>query len=475
MALRLYNTAVRARQEFQPFSPPDVRMYVCGPTVYDYIHIGNARVFIVFDVIRRYLKWRGFRVTMVQNYTDIDDKMIQRARDEGVTVQELAERYIEAYREDVCALKIHPADFHPRATGHIPQIVALIELLQAKGLAYDVAGNVYFDTTRFSDYGSLSQQKKEELLAGARVDPAEDKRHPLDFALWKSHKSGEPFWESPWGKGRPGWHIECSAMAMHYLGKTIDIHAGGSDLVFPHHENEAAQSEAATGKRFARYWMHAGYLNLEEQKMSKSLGNVLTVRELLVRFNPLDLRFFILSAHYRSPLNFSEALVRQAAQGRERLQELVNNLDDALAGSADEGQGESVLPETLRLARESFIAAMDDDFNTADGIAVLFELARECNKYLRRSHPYRRALLEQAIAFYRETDEVLGILKFDAGKELEQELADAIAAREDARRRKDWPAADRIRSELAAKGIILEDTLHGVRWKRGAKASATKQ
>ncbi|HPU02124.1 MAG: cysteine--tRNA ligase [Firmicutes bacterium] len=470
MALRIYNTLTHRKEEFEPLNPPAVTMYVCGPTVYDYIHIGNARVFIVFDVIRRYLNYRGYRVKMVQNYTDIDDKMIRRAAEEGISVPELAERFIAAYKEDAARLRVRPADVQPRATEHIGPIIGLIRRLEKRGLAYVSGGDVYFDTGAFPGYGQLSHQSPEELVAGARVEPGERKRKPLDFALWKGRKPGEPAWDSPWGEGRPGWHIECSAMAMRYLGESIDIHAGGADLIFPHHENEIAQSSGATGKPFARYWLHAGYLNIDRQKMSKSLGNVLTVRQLLEEFNPLDFRFFILSAHYRSPLNFSRDLLLQARSGRERLQELADNLSRALPASRrDTEEGGDQLRQSIAAARERFIEAMDDDFNTAGALAALFELAREANIYLNGDHPHSRKLLEECLAFYGETNALFDILELrepDELEELDEELRQMIARREEARRRKDWATADRIREELLARGIILEDTPHGVRWKR---------
>ncbi len=465
--LKIFNTATRRKEVFKPEDPPTVRYYACGPTVYDYIHIGNARSFVVFDLVRRYLDYRGFKVTMVQNYTDIDDKMIRRAAGEGMNVADLAKRFIAAYREDAVALKIRPADHQPRATAHIPQIVALIRRLEEKGLAYESAGDVYFDTVRFQAYGTLSGQKREDLLAGARVEPGEKKQDPLDFALWKGYRKGEPFWDSPWGPGRPGWHVECSAMAMHYLGETIDLHAGGADLLFPHHENEAAQSMGATGKPFSRHWLHVGYLNIDARKMSKSLGNVLTVRELVRRFNPLDLRFLILSAHYRSPLNFGDEPLVAAKSGRERLQETVDNLLSAFqkASEAEPAEDERWAGKLARM-RERFLTAMDDDFNTAGAIAVLFELARAANIYLKHGFPYSRFILEQILDFFREADAVFKILDLErGGLDLEAEITRAIAVREEARCRHDWALADRIRSELAQKGIVLEDTPHGVRWK----------
>lgn len=466
MALKLYNTLTRRKEEFKPLNPPAVTFYVCGPTVYDYIHIGNARVFIVFDVIRRYLNYRGYRVKLVQNYTDIDDKMIRRAAEEGLSVSELADKFIDAYETDTARLRIRPADLQPRATEHIEPIIELIRRLEERGLAYVSGGDVYFDAGAFHGYGKLSHQAPADLLAGARVEPGERKKEPLDFALWKGRKPGEPAWESSWGEGRPGWHIECSSMAMHYLGETIDLHAGGADLIFPHHENEIAQSTGATGKTFVRYWIHAGYLNIEEQKMSKSLGNVLTVRRLLDEYNPLDLRFFIMSAHYRSPLNFSRKLIGQARSGRERLQEFADNLYRALPGSVQEApeRGEK-LSSIIAAARDRFIEAMDDDFNTAGAIGVLFELAREGNIYLQKG-PYHRNLLERLLTFYREANELLDILEMRQPASLDEELRRMIARREEVRQKKDWATADRIRDELQAQGIILEDTPHGVRWKR---------
>ncbi|MDW7730397.1 MAG: cysteine--tRNA ligase [Bacillota bacterium] len=467
MVIKIYNTLTRSKEELKPGAPPKVTFYVCGPTVYDYIHIGNARVFIIFDVVRRYLNYRGFDVKLVQNYTDIDDKMINRANDQGITVPELAARFIEAYEEDVTALRIRPADVKPRATEHIPQIIELIERLLENGFAYISEGDVYYDTSRYTDYGRLSQQKQDELLAGARVEPGEKKRSPLDFALWKQKKEGEPSWESPWGEGRPGWHIECSAMSTHYMNDTLDIHAGGADLIFPHHENEIAQTWGADKRPLARYWMHAGYLNIEDQKMSKSLGNVRTVRELVERHDPLDLRFLILSAHYRSPLNFSADLVAQSRAGRQRLQEMIVNVLDLLGSAGNSaGESEEKLCNALGNARKRIVEAMDDDFNTADGLGALFDLARSCNIYLKEGFPYNRELLEDVIHFYRDINDVFEILDISVPGKLDEEIAALIVRRDEARAAKDWAAADRIRDELTTRGIVLEDTPHGTRWKR---------
>jgi cysteinyl-tRNA synthetase len=467
LTVRIFNTLTRHKEEFMPGDPPRVNFYVCGPTVYDYIHIGNARVFIVFDVVRRYLNYRGYEVKLVQNYTDIDDKMINRANEQGITVAELADRFIKAYEEDVKTLRIRPADIKPRATEHIPQIIALIERLLDNGYAYISDGDVYYDTSRFEGYGKLSHQKQDELLAGARVEPGEKKRGPLDFALWKQKKEGEPSWESPWGEGRPGWHIECSAMATHYINDTLDIHAGGADLIFPHHENEIAQTWGADKRPLARYWMHAGYLNIDDQKMSKSLGNVRTVRELTTIHEPLDLRFFILSAHYRSPLNFNAELVAQGRAGRQRLQEMITNLVDALSSAGDAAdEAEDKLKVALEGAGKRFIEAMDDDFNTADGLGVLFELARSCNIYLQEGYPYNRDLLEKVLQFYRETNGLFEIVDIMEPESPDAEVTDMITRRDEARASRDFETADRIRNELSSRGIIIEDTAHGTRWKR---------
>lgn len=468
MTIRVYNTITRQKEEFVPQTGRKVGIYACGPTVYDFFHIGNARVFIVFDVIRRYLRYRGYEVTFVQNFTDIDDKMINRANELGITVAELADRYIEAYLADAEALGVEPADVHPRATEHIPEMIALVQRLMAKGLAYEVEGDVYFQTLAFAAYGELSTQPLDELVAGARVEVDERKKAPLDFALWKKQKPGEPAWDSPWGKGRPGWHIECSAMSMKYLGDTLDIHAGGPDLVFPHHENEKAQSEGATGKAFARYWLHAGYLNVNQEKMSKSLGNFMTVRDIRQKFDPQVVRFFMLSAHYRSPINFSPDLLDQAQSGLERLNNVVYNLRDLLCKLSPDNGLDSLTAErlaTVATYRQRFIDAMDDDFNTADALAVLFDLARETNTYLQSTVP-SRAVVENTLAIFAETGAVLG---FFADKEtglLDAQVEELIARRQDARQRKDWAAADALRDELQRLGVMLEDTPQGVRWRK---------
>ncbi len=450
-----------------PLREYEVGFYVCGPTVYDYFHIGNARVFIVFDVIRRYLEYRGYEVNYVQNFTDIEDKMINRANEMGITVEELAEKYIEAYLEDADALGIRRADVHPRATEHIPEIIKIIQKLMGKGLAYEVEGDVYFDTASFPEYGRLSYQDTGELESGSRVEVDERKKNPMDFALWKKAKEGEPSWDSPWGRGRPGWHIECSAMAMKYLGETLDIHAGGPDLTFPHHENEIAQSEGATGKRFVRYWMHVGYLNIDKQKMSKSLGNILTVREIRKKIDPQVVRFFMLSAHYRSPINFNFELLDQAKSGLERLNTLIYALLD-LKEKAQEKPLEDKdrdIMEKVEKYRNKFEESMDDDFNTADALAALFELARETNIYL-KDGMHNLQVIEKILNTYRELGDILGLFTNLEKEELDTEIEELIQKRQEARKAKDFATADSIRDQLLERGIILEDTPQGVRWKR---------
>ncbi|MGI5840293.1 MAG: cysteine--tRNA ligase [bacterium] len=465
--MKVYNDLTRRKEEFVPLHAGKVGFYVCGPTVYDFFHIGNARAFTLFDVIRRYLKYRGYQVKYVLNFTDIDDKMINRANNLGITVRELADRYIDEYFADADALGIERADIHPRATEHIPQIIALVQKLVDLGYAYEVDGDVYYATTKFAAYGKLSQQCPEDLESGARVEIDERKKSPLDFALWKRQKPGEPAWDSPWGKGRPGWHIECSAMARHYLGDTLDIHAGGTDLIFPHHENEIAQSEAATGKPFARYWLHNGYLNIDGEKMSKSLGNFFTVRDVRQKYDPEVIRFFLLSAHYRSPLNFSAEQLSSAKSALERLYNAYLGLAHRRKTANNETflAGEDELLRRFMEYREKFTAAMDDDFNTADGVSVLFDLAREINSST--SSGNSRELLGQVETLFREICDVLGLLP-KAGQEegIDAEIEDLISQRNEARRRKNWAEADRIRDLLAEKGIILEDTPQGVRWKR---------
>ena len=462
--MKLYNTLTRKKEKFVPLREGEVRMYSCGPTVYDYFHIGNARPFIIFDTLRRYFEYKGYKVIFVQNFTDIDDKMINRAKEEGITVKELADKFIEEYFKDADALGIGRATYHPRATDHIPDIIEFIKKLMDKGLAYEVEGDVYFDTSAFSEYGKLSGQNLEDLEAGARIDVDDRKKNPMDFALWKAQKPGEPAWDSPWGNGRPGWHIECSVMAMKYLGETIDIHSGGQDLTFPHHENEIAQSEGATGKPFARYWLHNGYINVNNQKMSKSLGNFFTVRDIAKEFDLEVVRLFMLSAHYRSPINFSRELLEQAQSALDRLYNARNNMEFLI----EQAQERDMTEEEKELAAkfESYIgkfeAEMEDDINTAGAIGVIFDLVREINTNL--SFENSKALIQKAYDVFSTLTRVLGLVQKETQKNLDKEIEELIEKRQQARKEKNWALADQIRDELKEREIILEDTPQGVRW-----------
>lgn len=465
--MKLYNTLSRTKEELEPLNDKIVNMYVCGPTVYNYIHIGNARAFIVFDTVRRYLEYKGYKVNYVQNFTDIDDKIIKRAQEENVTTKEVAEKYIDEYFKDADNLGIKRATVHPKATEHIKDIIEFIKILIDKGYAYVVNGNVYFETAKFKDYGKLSHKNIEELQAGARIEINEEKKNPLDFVLWKAQKPGEPAWDSPWGKGRPGWHIECSVMSTKYLGKTLDIHAGGPDLVFPHHENEIAQSEAAYEQPFSKYWMHIGYLNINNEKMSKSKGNFFTVREITEKYNPEVLRLFMLMAHYRSPINFSLDLMEQANSAYERLLNAVANLKHLANVCKDGGlnEEEKKLMEKFEEYKKEFEEAMDDDFNTADAISVLFEMAKTSNANLSRNSS--KKLVEYILDMFLKLSEVLGLSYRGVETELnDEEILALIEERQKARKEKNWKLADEIRDRLREKGIILEDTPEGVRWKR---------
>jgi len=469
----IYNDLTRKKEPFISQKEGKVGIYTCGPTVYDYFHIGNARPFIVFDAFRRFLETQGYEVTFVQNFTDIDDKMIKRAKELNITVPQLAERYIKAYYEDADALGIKRPTVAPRATEHIDDIITLIEKIIKSNHAYVVNGDVYFDVQSFPEYGKLSKQSLEELQSGARIEINPNKKHPLDFALWKAKKPGEPSWPSPWGEGRPGWHIECSAMAIKYLGETIDIHAGGSDLIFPHHENEIAQAEAATGKPFVKYWMHNGYLMINAEKMSKSLGNFLTAREARKKFHPAAIRLFMLSAHYRTPLNFSVENLINASKGAERMRNCWNELVQAEALSENLGNL-SEETKVINYLREKFDANLKDDFNTAGAIGVLFEAVKSINQALAQESKLDKNFIESAKAFMEYVDNILGIidisdkLKIEGyTNELDEDLINAlIKEREEARKKKDFSKADEIRDKLSSMGIILEDTPSGTRWKR---------
>jgi len=471
MSLKIYNTLSRKKEEFIPLKKGEVGIYVCGPTVYNFIHIGNARPFIIFEVVRRFLKFKGYKVRYIQNLTDIDDKMINKARELNISVSELAEKFIQEYFIDADSLNIERADVHPRATEHIAEIIELLKGLEEKGYAYEIDGDVFFEVSKFKNYGKLSGQDIEELKIGARVEVDERKRDAIDFALWKKAKEGEPSWDSPWGKGRPGWHIECSAMSMKYLGKTFDIHAGGSDLIFPHHENEIAQSEANTNQQYVRYWMHNGYLCLNNQKMSKSLGNIMKVRDIIQKYKGEVIRYFILSAHYRSPLNFSEEQLQQAQNSLQRLNNIIYNVkyllkQDKFKKSKD--KDDELILEKRKEGEQQFIKAMDDDFNTPVALSRLFGFAKDVNIYLNSPSLKNKIILEEIIKFYQDlAGKVLGILKdFDREQSFEQEIKKLIEDREKARKEKNWEKSDKIRDELKRKGVILEDTTEGVRWKK---------
>lgn len=464
--LMVYNDLTREKEEFIPIEPGKVRFYVCGPTVYNYFHIGNARPFVMFDVFRRYLEYLGYEVTYVQNFTDIDDKMINRANELGITVDELAERFIAAYYEDADALGIKRATVNPRATHEIPEIISIVSRLIEKGHAYETDGDVYFSVESFPEYGKLSKQCLADLRSGTRVDIDDRKKDPMDFALWKACKPGEPSWDSPWGKGRPGWHIECSAMATKYLGESIDIHGGGSDLIFPHHENEIAQSEAACGGQFVKYWLHNAFLLIDMEKMSKSLGNFKTVHDAREAYNPMVLRYFLLSAHYRSPLNFSQEQLDQAHSALERLRNSYEDLKFALS-RCETGEYDETLRRALEETRHCFVESMNDDFNTAGALGYVFDLVRAVNVHLTEKAQPDKEGLEQALAFWHDINGIFGI--FDEGAAADSETAEIealIAERLEARKAKDFRRSDEIRAELAERGIILEDTPQGTRWKK---------
>ncbi|WP_394191279.1 cysteine--tRNA ligase [Paenisporosarcina quisquiliarum] len=466
MSIQIYNTLTRQKEPFIPLEEGKVKMYVCGPTVYNYIHIGNSRPVIVYDTVRRYLTYRGFEVNFVSNFTDVDDKIIKTANELGEEVSELTERFIAAYFEDVTALGCKKADAHPRVTEHMDSIIEFIGVLIEKGFAYESQGDVYYRTRKFEGYGKLSHQSVDDLKIGARIETGEKKEDALDFALWKDAKPGEISWDSPWGKGRPGWHIECSVMVREILGDTIDIHAGGQDLTFPHHENEIAQSEAYTGKQFARYWMHNGYINIDNEKMSKSLGNFVLVNDIRKQIDPQVLRFFMMSVHYRNPINFSQELVENAKAGLERIRTSYANLAHRLEASPELGDHADIWLHKIEEVKTQFVKSMDDDFNTANGIAALFELSSLANTYLMEAHTEAN-VLENFMSTLKELAGVLGV-EMDVQKEvLDEEIDALIEERIQARQNKDFARADEIRDQLKEMNILLEDTAQGIRWKRG--------
>ena len=464
--MKVYNTLTRKKEELVPITPGEIKMYACGPTVYNYIHIGNARPLCIFDILRRYLEYRGYNVKFVQNFTDIDDKIIRRANEEHVDFSEISERYIKEFWTDADGLNVRHATINPKATENIDAIIQIISTLIEKGYAYEAQGDVYFSTEKFKDYGKLSHQPLEDLEAGARIMVGEVKREPMDFAVWKAAKPGEPAWDSPWGKGRPGWHIECSAMNWRYLGDTIDIHCGGQDLIFPHHENEIAQSECFTGKPFAHYWMHNGYINVDNVKMSKSLGNFFTVRDVAEKYGYEPIRYLLISAQYRSPINYSTDIIEQCIAALNRLYTCRDSLDFELKNAADaEHDGDKAIVDGFDKYREQFIAAMDDDLNTADAIASIFELVRDINTNVVGKTP-SKALVEGAIAMFDELTGVLGLVYNRKTETLDSDVEALIEARTNARKEKNWAEADRIRDQLKEMGSVLEDTAQGVKWHR---------
>lgn len=458
--MRIFNTLTRKKEELVPINKGEVNIYACGPTVYNFIHIGNARPLCVFDVFRRYLEWRGYKVNFVQNFTDIDDKLINKANEEGITVPEVAERYIKEFWTDAKGLNVRKATVHPRATENIDEIIRLISVLMEKGYAYTAGGDVYYRTKKFGDYGKLSHQPLEELEAGARISTGDIKEDPMDFCLWKGAKEGEPFWESPFGKGRPGWHIECSAMAGKYLGKTIDIHCGGFDLIFPHHENEIAQSEAANGREFSHYWMHNGFINVDNKKMSKSLGNFFTVRDVAEEYGYEPIRYLMISSQYRGPINYSVDIIEQSKNALERLYTCRDNIDFALK-NAPEGETSAPFCEKRK---EEFIAALEDDINTADAIAALFGLVRDINTAI--SNGASADTLKLCAKTFDELSDVLGLVYNRNTGALDSEIKELINKRTAARKNRDFKTADEIRDKLKDMGIILEDTKDGVKWTR---------
>lgn len=461
--MKIFNTMSRRKEEFVPVDPNEVKIYACGPTVYNFIHIGNARPLCVFDVLRRYLEYRGYNVKFVQNFTDVDDKIIKRANEENSTFEEISEKYIKEFWTDAHGLNFKDATVHPKATENIDEIIEIIKTLEEKGYAYAVDGDVYYRTLKFKDYGKLSHQPIDDLQSGARIAVGEKKEDPLDFALWKAAKEGEPYWDSPWGKGRPGWHIECSAMNKRYLGNTIDIHCGGQDLIFPHHENEIAQSEAANGCMFSKYWMHNGYINVDNVKMSKSLGNFKTVREIADVYGYEVIRYFLISSHYRSPINYNLEIIEQCKSALERLYNCRESLDFSIKNAkTDIADNEEILA-LIDSRKEQFINSMDDDLNTADGIAAVFDLVSDINTKIINKEVSKN-VCQKAADMFDELTGVLGLVYNRKSNDINDDIEKLIEERQQARANKDWATADRIRDELKAQGITLKDTPQGVTW-----------
>jgi cysteinyl-tRNA synthetase len=464
--MRIYNTMSKKKEEFVPITSGEVKMYVCGPTVYNFFHIGNARTFIIFDTVRRYFEYKGYKVKFIQNFTDIDDRMINKANEDGITIKELGDKFISEYYKDADGLNIERATVNPRATEYIDDIIEFVQELINKGYAYEIDGDVYYSTQKFQDYGKLSGQNLDELKSGVRINVDERKKDPMDFAIWKGKKEGEPSWKSPWGEGRPGWHIECSCMAHDLLGDTIDIHAGGMDLVFPHHENEIAQSEGRTGKTFANYWMHAAYLNVNNKKMSKSLNNFLTARDALKKFDSEVIRLLMLSAHYRTQLNYSIDLLEASKTSLERLYNSLDNLESLKEASNTEKLNDKEVEYIKKLDsyKQKYIEKMDDDFNTADAISIIFDLIKEINVNVNAD--FSKDALQYAIDLIKELGKPLGILQKSTKSSLEDDIEELIEKRQEARKNKNFKLADEIRDDLKAKGITLLDTPQGVRWKK---------
>lgn len=466
--MKLYNTFTRKKEQFVPIKKEEVSIYSCGPTVYNYIHIGNSRPICVFDVLRKYLEYKGYKVNFVQNFTDIDDKIINKAIEEKTDFKTVSEKYIKEYKKDAKGLNVREATFHPKATENITEMIKIIETLIEKGYAYPLPnGDVYFKTRAFKNYGKLSNQTIDDLQSGARIHVDEMKNDPLDFALWKAAKPGEPFWENPWGKGRPGWHIECSAMAEKYLGKTIDIHCGGQDLIFPHHENEIAQSECCNGIRFANYWLHNGYINVNSEKMSKSLGNFFTVREIAEKYGYEPIRYLMISSHYRSPINYSEEIIVQCKAALERLYNFKQNLSFALENSKNQTESIKTNPINLKLYKNKFMDAMDDDLNTADAISVIFELVKDVNTNVLPKSNFDKIIISEIINLFDELTYILGILyenKNNSDQIKNSEIENLIKERETARKEKNWKRADEIRDELKERNVIIEDTPQGTKF-----------
>lgn len=465
--MKIFNTLTRRKEELKTIVPNELKVYACGPTVYNFIHIGNARPLCVFDTFRRYMEYRGYKVNFVQNFTDIDDKIIRRANEEGTDYKTVSEKYIEEFWVDAKGMNVREATVHPKATENIDEIINIVSTLIEKGYAYAVDnGDVYFSPKQFNEYGKLSHQPLEDLEAGARINVEEVKHEPMDFALWKSAKPGEPYWESPWGHGRPGWHIECSAMVRRYLGETIDIHCGGQDLIFPHHENEIAQSECCNGVPFANYWIHNGFISVDNVKMSKSLNNFFTVRDVANEYGYEPIRYFLISSHYRSPINYSVDIIEQCKASLVRLYNCRESLDFAMKNATDVVvENADEIKAKLNSRKDQFIAAMDDDLNTADAITAIFELVKDINTTVIADVP-NKELVETATTLFDELTGVLGLVYNRKTESLDDEIEKLIEARTQARKDRNWAEADRIRDELKAQGIVLEDTPQGVKWHR---------